>query len=136
VPLSIIPRTGSTTIASVKGKNMTAMISAAVPPSVASTVPVTPMRAPSQPHENLPAAPPMKTKTSAVPIIGVEAPFALRRKGRKVRRPIRTAVSRTPIANSTLKPNAAACLSDARRVGASASRFLACRRCRSTQLED
>jgi hypothetical protein len=54
VPLSITPSSGSSTVVSASGQNITAMMQATVPPSVTSTVPVIPMRAPSQPQANLP----------------------------------------------------------------------------------
>jgi DNA-binding transcriptional LysR family regulator len=60
-------------MAGVSGNASTARISAAVPPSVRSTVRIVPTRSPSQPQVNLPAAPPMKTSASAKPLVGKSA---------------------------------------------------------------
>ena len=55
------------------------------------------MRAPIQAQTSLPAAPPTNTSVSASPTVGSDAPFAVSRNGRKVRKPMRVAESITPI---------------------------------------
>jgi hypothetical protein len=76
----------------------------AVAPSVRSTVGNTPSRAPRKPHTSLPAAPPAKTSVRATPISESPAPFDRSRNGRKVRKPIRVALSMTPIVSRRGKP--------------------------------
>src|SRR5690242_15909859 len=76
----------------------------AVAPSVRSTVGNTPSRAPRKPHTSLPAAPPAKTSVRATPISGSPAPFDCNRNGKKVRKPIRVALSITPIVSKRGKP--------------------------------
>jgi hypothetical protein len=60
--LSITPNGGSATSVGVSGRPNTARMRAAVVPSVSSTVPSTPQRAPSHPQANLPAAPPKQQR--------------------------------------------------------------------------
>ena len=77
---------------------------AAVNPSVTNTAVTTPSRSPSQPQTSLPAAPPVKIKVSAMPIVGRSAPFIFNRNGRNVRNPIRVALSIIAIESSSGKP--------------------------------
>ena len=100
----MIPSRGSKNSAGDSGSASTARMAIAVPNSVASTVASMPKRAPSQPQANLPAAPPRKSSVKASPTSGSSAPFAWSRKGRKIRKPMRAALSSTPMASSRLKP--------------------------------
>ena len=77
---------------------------AAVKPSVRNTAFSTPSRAPSQPQTSLPAAPPVKIRVNAIPIVGRSAPFSFSRNGRKVRNPIRVALSIIAIDSSSGNP--------------------------------
>jgi hypothetical protein len=52
----------------------------------------------------LPAAPPAKTSVRATPISEIPAPFDRNRNGRNVRKPIRVALSITPIVSRRGKP--------------------------------
>ncbi len=79
-----------------------------MPPAVASSVStvvrMTPTRPASTPHANLPTAPPAKVSARARPTDSTAAPLAMRRNGRKVRKPVRVPPSMTPMAESAWKP--------------------------------
>ena len=98
-----MPRTGSSTIAASSGSGRIAKISTSVMISVRNTVPIMPMRAPIKAQTSLPTAPPANTSVSASPMVGRLAPLAVRMKGRKVRKPMRVALSITPIESSVGK---------------------------------
>ena len=86
------------------GSGSRARMPAAVVPSVMSTVGSIPRRAPAKPQTSFPAAPPAKTNVSATPISESPAPFARNKNGRKVRKPIRVALSIMPMASRRRKP--------------------------------
>ena len=85
-----------------------------VRPSVRHTVAITPMRAPTKAQTSLPAAPPANTSVSESPTVGRLAPFASSTNGRKIRKPMRVALSIMPIASSSGKPERPAreCIDD------------------------
>ena len=62
------------------------------------------MRAPMKAQTSLPAAPPANTKVRAKPTVGRLAPLAISTNGRKIRTPMRVALSIMPIDSSTGKP--------------------------------
>src|SRR5258708_7682357 len=90
--------------AALSGSGRRANMPTAVAPSVRSTVGNTPSRAPRKPHTSLPAAPPAKTIVKASPISGSPAPLDCNRNGRNVRKPMRVALSITPIVSRRGKP--------------------------------
>ncbi len=65
---------------------------------------MTPSRSATRPQANLPAAPPAKSSAIAVPIPATDEPFAISANGRKVRKPVRVALSIMPIAVRAWKP--------------------------------
>ena len=100
----MMPMIGSTTSAASSGSGNSAKIPAVVRPSVRQTVAITPMRAPMKAQTSLPAAPPANTNVSARPTVGRLAPLAISTNGRKIRKPMRVALSIMPIDSSTGKP--------------------------------
>src|SRR5262249_9213310 len=82
---------------------MTRMPSA-VATSVRMTVRITPTRSAMRPQRNLPAAPPTKSRPSAVPIPATVELLAMSAKGRNVMNPVRVELSIIPIAARALKP--------------------------------
>src|SRR4051795_2395547 len=99
-----MPISGSTKSAPASGNGSSATMPAAVKPSVRNTALSTPSRAPSQPQTSLPAPPPAKTRVSASPTVGSSAPLSFSRNGRKVRNPIRVALSIIAIDSSSGNP--------------------------------
>ena len=100
----MMPITGSSTSAASSGSGSSARMPSVVSPSVRQTVAITPMRAPMKAQTSLPAAPPANTSVSARPTVGRLAPLAIRTNGRKIRKPMRVALSIMPIDSSTGKP--------------------------------
>ena len=105
VPLSMIPSSGSSASTAARGSASTARIIAAVPPSVSSTVPEHPEPVAQPAARELASGPADENRARGPDRRSArEAPFPLSRKGRKVSRPMRTAVSRTPMAKSQANP--------------------------------
>ena len=92
--------------AGTSGSASSTRIALPVATSVMMTVRMTPSLSASAPQRNLPTAPPAKTSISARPIACTVEPLAIRRKGRKVRKPLRVELSMTWMAASAWKPRA------------------------------
>ena len=100
----MMPISGSSTSAASSGSGSSARMPAVVSPSVRHTVAITPMRAPMKAQTSLPAAPPANTSVSAKPDGRQARALGHQQNGRKIRKPMRVALSIMPIDSSTGKP--------------------------------
>ena len=93
VPFSATPSGGSRMSDAPRGRVSRSRMVAPVATSVMMTVRITPSRSASAPQANLPTAPPANTSMRASPTACTVEPLAIRRKGRKVRKPLRVELS-------------------------------------------
>ena len=86
------------------GATTSAAISTPVASSVRITVRRMPTRSARRPHTSLPAAPPTNTRARPKPTLATLAPLAMNRNGKKVRKPVRQALSMSWMVLSSAKP--------------------------------